>query len=74
MRIVEYYELVHNWLNVTLKDKNFKNNLLTPNFINECLYKMQSHERSTILHNAVKNILVDFLPKINESIKMILSP
>lgn len=76
MRMIEYYELMHCWLNVTVKDRQFyaKNNLITSNFINECLFKIQSHEKSTILHNAIKNLLVDFLPRINDSIKIILAP
>ncbi len=76
MRMIEYYELIHSWLSVTIKDRqNYaKKYLITPNFINECLFKIQSHEKSSLLHNAIKNVLVDFLPKINDSLKIILAP
>jgi hypothetical protein len=74
--MIEFYELIHCWLNVTIKDRSnyVKKHLITPNFINECLFKIQSHEKSTLLHNSIKNILVDFLPKLNESIKIVLAP
>ncbi len=35
---------------------------------------MQYHEKSTILHNTIKNILVDFLPKVEDAIKIVLAP
>jgi ubiquinone biosynthesis protein COQ9 len=45
MRMIEYYELIHCWLNVTIKDRQYyaKKNLITSHFINECLFKIQSH-------------------------------
>ena len=38
--------------------------MLSSSFINMCIYKMKAHPNSTILHNQIKNILVEFLPKI----------
>ncbi len=74
--MIEYYDFIHCWLNVTVETRQeyARKHLITPQFINDCLFKLQYHQKSTILHNGIKNILVDFLPNIGDSIKIVLAP